>query len=876
MSTRYYQGSSVTGPVRESPARNFREVVDALRLCPTLGLKHGDFLALDEKKRNEAKQVPFFVAAVFKESPCKRVYENALHCNLIFLDIDPEKENKNGKWVETGRYPAKPFVDDPDSLYTALAGYNFAAHLTASSTPEAPRMRIIIDAEKIPLSRYPSAVMAIGALLGLPSITRESKVAVQPMFLPVMFLDSTDAEHPLIAYCFDGTPYGPDDITGGDETPHEAPARERSTANAPDPGLDALEFLRAQVPEINLTIAREALFAIDADVSRAEWLSAAQALKHQFAPHKEDEAFELWDEWSATGEKYGGDKETRTIWDSVRPTPIGRSPVTIRTLLRSAAMAGWDDKRVKELCFSKVAHWLDTVPTVTDLMENGAKRILATPLLSNIQEDVLIHMLCSNAKKRFAFTISATAIRKDIKRAKGEAKALENPAEKMREPTWAKGVCYIAAAQEFYRHRTGEKFKPEAFNASYSRFLLPDEDTLTGAGIPITPAALSKPLVSPNDYALNHLKIVTGYDYAYDPGQPTELFFINRGKRYINTYSPTYPEADPKHACEAGEVLQRHLCNLVGEPDYRRVLLDFMAYMVQFPGGKIRWAVLIQSAEGAGKTFFAKVMQTVLGFEHVKILSDGAIKSGYNEWAFGHQLIAVEEIYVSGSNRHGVMNTIKPLITNDDVSVDEKFRSNRQVSNISNYMLFSNHHDALALTPNDRRYFVVKSPLQAKQQILALGENYFAPLYNMLRDYPGAMRSFLLDWEISPDFAPNGHAPRTRYVSEMVNDSAGDVTAAVRRMLMEGDYPLLQFDIASTKTIMDALHLEEGLHRATAQQIGAILREEGFSQIGRHMFGGERHYLWVRGGVNVDTAIDVAADRLAKNKIHLCMELIYG
>jgi tRNA A37 threonylcarbamoyladenosine biosynthesis protein TsaE len=35
--------------------------------------------------------------------------------------------------------------------------------------------------------------------------------------------------------------------------------------------------------------------------------------------------------------------------------------------------------------------------------------------------------------------------------------------------------------------------------------------------------------------------------------------------------------------------------------------------MVQFPGSKIRWAVLIQSAEGAGKTFFAKVMQSVLG-----------------------------------------------------------------------------------------------------------------------------------------------------------------------------------------------------------------------------------------------------------------------
>jgi len=857
--------------VRASAARSFREVVDALRICPTLGIRRADFFALDEKKRNEAKQVPFFVAAVFRGTPSQRVYNEALHCNLLFLDIDPEKELRGGKWVETGRYPAKPFVDDPDSLYIALAGYNFAAHLTASSTPDAPRMRIIVDAEKIPLGGYPRAVMAVAKLLGLPEVTKESKVSVQPMFLPVMFSDSTEEEHPLIAYCLDGRAFLPGDIGEG-EMEFEAPAR-----NVAEAGVDALEFLRSQVPEINLHIAREALFAIDADVSRAEWLSCAAALKHQFSPHKEDEAFDLWDEWSATGEKYGGEKEMRTVWDSLRPTPIGRIPVTIRSLLRAATAAGWDDKKVKENCFSKLVTWLDNVGTVTELMEQGIKRILATPLLTAVQEDVLTHMLCSNAKKRFAYTISIAAIRKDLKRTKDEIKAQEKPAEKMREPLWAKGVCYTAAAQEFYRHRTGEKFKPESFNATYSRWLLPSEEALTQAGIPVTPATLSKPVVSPNDYALNHLKIPAVYDYAYDPSQPTEMFFINRGRKYVNIYSPTYPELDSAHASEAGDVLERHLGNLVAEASYRRTLLDFMAYMVQNPGCKIRWAVLIQGAEGAGKTFFAKVMQAVLGFEHVKILGDGAIKSGYNEWAFGHQLIAVEEIYVSGTNRHAVMNTIKPLITNDDISVDEKFRSNRQVANISNYMLFSNHHDALALTPNDRRYFVIKSPLQHVNQVNKLRANgYFKNLFDTLRDKPGAFRSFLADWEISADFQADGHAPRTKYVSEMVNDSAGEITAAVRRMLVEGDYPLCQYDIVSGKTLVDALHVEEGLTRATSQAVAAVLREEGYKQIGRHLIGGERHYLWIREGVNEKTATAVAADRLKENKIHLCMELIYG
>lgn len=861
---RYFQGNSVQGPVKASAARTFREVVDAFRICPTLGITRKAFLALDKKQRNETKQVPFFVPACFKDSPSKRVYERAKHCNLIFIDIDEAKD---------GKCPAAPFVNNPDLLYSALDGLNFVAHTTASSTPEKPRMRIVVEANAIPIAAYPRAVATIAARLGLTHITTESKVAVQPMFLPTLFSDSEDKDHPLIAHRMDGRAFEANEISDSLFPEYSEPKTHGNTNG--DVGIDALNFLRAPVPEITLAIAKEALDCIDPDCTYFDWLEIAAALRHQFSPHKAEEAYDLFDEWSKEGSKYGGEDDTRAKWDSLRPTPIGRMPVTIRSLLRQAVASGWDDKRVKETCFNQLVRWMEDVTTITELMENGVKRILATPLLTNVQEDVLVHQLCAHAKKRFAYTISATAIRKDIQRTKADIKAQEKPAEKVKEPLWAKGVCYISAAQEFYRQRTGEKYKPEAFNASYSRWLLPTEEALKNSGIQVTPATLSKPIVSPNDYALNHLKVATVYDYAYDPSQPMEMFFVNRGRKYVNTYSPTYPELDPKHAAEAGDLFQTHLSNLVAEPEYRRILTDFMASMVQFPGQKVRWAILIQSVEGAGKTYLAEVMKAVLGSEHVKTISGAAIKSGYNEWSFGHQLVVLEEVRVAGTNRHEIMNALKPLVTNDDISINEKFRNNRQVANISNYILFSNHHDALALTPGDRRYFVIKSPLQHKAQVLALGENYFPPLYAMLRDRAGALRAWLSEWEISSDFQPNGHAPRTKYVSDMVSDSASDVMAAVRRLLLEGDYPLVQFDIVSAKSLIDILQLEEGLTRVSGQQIAQVLREEGFEQVGRHLFGTERHYMWARHGVDADTAIEVAVDRQRRGIKNLCMELMF-
>lgn len=860
MPTQYFQGDTLYGPVRESIARSFADVVDAFRVCPTLPLTRQSFLTLPKSRRNEIKQVPFFVAACFSKSPSRRLYEHATTCNLIFLDIDETKD---------GKCPAAPFVRNPDSLDAALKQYNYAAYETASSTPEKPRMRVVVDAKKIPLHLYPQAVKTVAGLLGLPSITVESRVAVQPMYLPTQFQDSTNQDHPLINYRINGETFTVEDIDGEDSVD------EYQEARATDYGADALHFLRAPVPEITLEVAKQALGKIDPDCPYFEWLEIAAALRHQFSPAQAEEAFELFDDWSSFGSKYEGEEDTRAKWDSLRPTPVGRLPVTIRTLLRRAMDAGWNGERVKENCFARVVDWMESVETATELMEKGVHKILALPMLSAVQENILVNLLVKQLKTRFAYTVSPSSFIKDINRIKTEIKNAEKPIEKLKEPSWAKGVCYVSQTNEFYRQRTGERYKVEAFNAIYGRELLPTEESLKDSGVKVTPATLATPVVQPSDFVLNHLKITTVYDYAYDPSRPGEIYFSNRGKRFVNIYSPTYPQPDYKKAEEAGKSYLRHLDNLIAEPEYRTIITDFLAFLVQHPGEKIRWAIMLQGAEGAGKTYFAKVAQAVLGFEHVKILGDGAIKSGYNEWSFGHQLVAVEEIYVSGANRHSIMNAIKPLITNDDISVDEKFRSNRQVHNVSNYMLFSNHHDALALTPNDRRYFVVKSALQHKQDVLQLGENYFSSIYGTLRDNPGGMRAWLLDWEISDKFQPNGHAPRTKYVQEMVQDSANDLTAAIRKLLLEGDYPLVQYDIVSATTLFHVLQVEEGLNRVSHQQIAAVLREEGFLQLGRYTIDSERHYLWIRNGVDSDTALDVAARRVKENMKNLCMELMF-
>lgn len=878
---KYFQGRTVTGTVEASPARTFRDVVDRLQIASTIPFTRAAFFALDKTSRDEAKQVPFFTPATFTESPSKRRYEFAQTCNLIFLDIDPEKDKQDGKWVETGRFPAAPFVRNPQALHQALAGFNFAAHTTASSTPQKPRMRLVVEALGIPLSHYPAAVQTVAGLLGLPSVTTESKVAVQPMFLPTLFQDSdVQTEDPMIAHCLDGRAFTVQDIKSGVHTTDGVNGSNGATNgkhlnghafNGAD-ASDQIFFLRAPVPEATLDVVREALEKIDPDCSYHEWIDIASALRHQFTPHHGEEAYSLFDQWSARGGKYVDGKETRAKWDSLRASPVGRMPITIRSLLRTAAAQGWNDSKVKDQSFSNVVEWMGTVSSITALMEQGVQKIIAAPQLSATQEGMLVDQLKVHARERFQYRVTASDIRADIKRIRQEVKARERSEDKLIAPPWAKGVLYVSAAQELFRHHTGEKYKAEPFNAVYARHLLPTPQQLQEQGITATPANLSKPFVSPADYALNHLKIPTVYDYAYDPSRPSDIWFVHQGRKYVNTYSPTYPELDAIRAADAGALFQNHLTNLVAEPEYRAVLTDFCAFQVQFPGVKCRWAVLIQGVDGAGKTYFAEAMKAVLGSEHVKLINGDSVKSGFNEWAFGCQFVVLEEVRVVGTNKHEVMNALKPLITNDEVTVNEKFRNARKIKNISNYMMFSNHHDALSLTPGDRRYFVVKSAMQNTTQVLALGEHYFPPLFENLRMHPGALRSYLMDWDISPAFRADGHAPRTKYTNEMITDSASELTATIRQMLLDGDNPLVQYDVVSSKALKDMFLMEAGTRQPSMQAVSSVLREEGYHQVGRHLFGEERHYLWARGGV--ERACEIAGERFAKGLKNLGMEML--
>ncbi len=445
------EGSDL-GTVRQLPATSFPQFVkEVLGHAVMLNVTRQQFHALDKKKRNEVKKVAYVTPCTFNSNPAHRVYENAGLFYLVAIDIDDSNH-------------ARPFVADPQALVRQLEPLPFAAYTTSSSTPENPRLRIFIQCVGLAPNLYAVAAQTCAQHLGIPFITKESLVLVQPMYLPTLFRDDDPNEdHPLIAtsYGEETTPLSATDLV--DSTLGKAPSSGKALSF--NVAGDDLDYLRPTVDGIEIEDVRAALSVLDPDITYPEWLEIAAALKHQF-PSLDQEAYELFDEWSAKGSKYADADETLAKWNSLRPSPKGRHPVTIRTILHKAQESGWTTDKLSTKCYANTIKWICSEErTGPELMAEGIKRIAATPLISNLERGTLLSSL-QDAMKEKGMKVQRAELKKELYKHERKVSQIVVPkvTPDSQLPAWARGICYVARANEFFHRAANRALDPVRFD----------------------------------------------------------------------------------------------------------------------------------------------------------------------------------------------------------------------------------------------------------------------------------------------------------------------------------------------------------------------------------------------------------------------------
>jgi phage/plasmid-associated DNA primase len=134
---------------------------------------------------------------------------------------------------------------------------------------------------------------------------------------------------------------------------------------------------------------------------------------------------------------------------------------------------------------------------------------------------------------------------------------------------------------------------------------------------------------------------------------------------------------------------------------------------VQRPWERIGHALLVTSeAKGIGKSTFGKTVRRLVGEQNGRTVQTKDLKSQFDGWLAGKLVIQVDEVYESGN--WDLANKLKSLITEPTVSVNLKYGPQMEIENYARFIMFSNHTAPLTIEEGDRRYFVVNSDAQPK------------------------------------------------------------------------------------------------------------------------------------------------------------------
>lgn len=550
------------------------------------------------------------------------------------------------------------------------------------------------------------------------------------------------------------------------------------------------------------------------------WFHVGMALYHQF--DGSDEGLMMWHEWSSQAHNYDMDALDEK-WPTFQIEGKKREPITARFIIKQAIaeeerLAGEELDEVKDDIRNA-----DNMRQFQDIFHR----------IKHIAFDVmtrenLVALLKNRMKKTLDMSVPVTMIRRQI--------AFENPENKST-PVWLRDIVFIQQDETFYNRRTRQSMTTKAFDLSFGRYLLTKKDILEG---------ISTPEHSASHVAVHRFQIPAVANKMFAPLED-ELFEANQ-LPYVNSYSdatvPETPEKLTKRDRKMCRRIEKHLEHLFRVERDRKLLLSWLAYIVQ-SNGKINWSPVIQGVENDGKSFFGRMMAVVLGGENVNVIMGDAFAEKYTGWAENSQFLMVEEVRLHGADRFAVINRIKPYIANDMVSIRRMKTDSYKVINTVNYFLTTNHKDGVPVNDTSTRYFPMFSRWQTKRALDAFNKenpDYYRKLHETL-EYPGALRRWLLDYELHEEFDPVTRATESSSRAEMVYLNQSDEEEGLAEVLDASD----TLDV--TRALVDSSKLSEAMAEAGMMPPYGLawkrlLSENGFTYLGVAKVDGKTRKYW--------------------------------
>lgn len=323
---------------------------------------------------------------------------------------------------------------------------------------------------------------------------------------------------------------------------------------------------------------------------------------------------------------------------------------------------------------------------------------------------------------------------------------------------------------------------------------------------------------------------------TYRPGGPLFVYEEEDGGPCVNLWKPATGPLPTHVTDEQVRPYLDHLEYLFPVQHERETLLDWLAWVIQHPGLKPNWGLLIGSLfQGNGKSILLEPLRRALGRHNVKNVSADDLASGFTDWLVETKVFVVEEMH--SFERTSTMNKLKNYLATppDRLRINKKYGAQFEIPNLVAGVFFTNHEDALALERNDRRFYILWTEAQPKPA------DYYRRLVPWLKGEGGAfVARWLLERDVSA-FDAFGRAPDTLAKDDMRKAGRGLLDEWLEDGIADELTPF-DVDLIATEDVYSAMPGVVAGRRGmpTRQRVAAAMKRLGAVTQGRVRIGDQR------------------------------------
>ena len=298
-----------------------------------------------------------------------------------------------------------------------------------------------------------------------------------------------------------------------------------------------------------------------------------------------------------------------------------------------------------------------------------------------------------------------------------------------------------------------------------------------------------------NKALLNHKELIKVHSVFTHAGLPPGINKVKQGEHeaidhgiYYNTYYPSNVVAAPG---DVKDIIEYYKW-LIGEKNWHWVE-QYIAFMVQRPGKKVRWAPVITSVEGGGKGLLARMVSAILGHHNCNTqLQYDQMVNQFSNVLMGLQFGIINELDLSSrKNIKQLTNALKKFITDDTLTIELKGRPQIKIPFFCNFMIFSNDADCLHLTKDSRRYLIisVKQTQDAINEKLDVVKDKILDALEYGNEKIGHLLHHFKNIELKDEKAFQRNAPRTDDFHAVVEKARPDIHKILDLRLEQNQFP---------------------------------------------------------------------------------------